>query len=208
MKRSMRSGGAGVAAAALIVALALPACRTGDGHSQETLPPAPPTTTTTTIDVTKVPAVIDVTYVQAVVDKLDVVIGDAVRVLVANKGVPNAEFVQLLTAVYGDKQFQREQEDYGSYTGVEPYPIRQDAPNPVTRVTRILGSSSVCVVAEADRDFGPIFVHPPANRQTQSLVQLGRKHPERDPSDRNPTVWAITVDGLAAGASVKDRPCS
>src|SRR5947208_14095897 len=99
MKRSMRSGGAGVAAAALIVALALPACRTGDGHSQETLPPAPPTTTTTTIDVTKVPAVIDVTYVQAVVDKLHLVIGEAVRVLVPNKGLPAPERVPPLTGL-------------------------------------------------------------------------------------------------------------
>jgi len=206
MKRGMRSGaGAVVAAGALLVVLALPGCRSGGARTLETLPPEPPTTTTTAVDVTKVPAVIDVAYVQAVIDRLDVVIGDAVRVLVGNKGVPNAEFVQLLSAVYGDKQFQREQEDYGSYTGLEPYPLKEG--HPITKIVQLLGSSPTCMVVEAQRDYGPTYVSAPTGRDTDAVMEFNPKHPERDPGSRNPTMWAVTVEGFKRDSKVKDNPC-
>src|SRR5207247_7748104 len=127
----------------------------------------------------------------------DVVIGDAVRVLVANKGVPNAEFVQLLTAVYGDKELQRAQEDYGSYTGVEPYPIKQDAGNPVTKVTSIIDWSPTCVVALADRDYAHVFVNRPTGDDTRGVIELHPKRQARDPGQKNATAWELAGEGPA-----------
>ena len=183
MKRGMRSGaGAVVAAGALLVVLALPGCRSGGARTLETLPPEPPTTTTTAVDVTKVPAVIDVAYVQAVIDRLDVVIGDAVRVLVGNKGVPNAEFVQLLSAVYGEQQSQREQRGYGGFTGEDPFPLRADPGNPDAKVTSVVDSSPTCIVLLADHDFAPIYVRPQAGHDIKAVVELHPRDPARDPS--------------------------
>ena len=193
---------------ACVLAAPLAACNGKSRGTKDTLPPEPPTTTTTApaIDVTKVPTTIDIPYVQAVMDKLDPVIGDAIRLL-ATKKVPTPEFVQLLDAVYGPSQSRKEQQSYGTFIARDPPALRADAGNPETKVLRIIDSSRTCIVVEATRDYGPVFVHAPESRDTDAVVQLRPKDASRDPQDVNRTAWAILGEGFAKSATVPEHPC-
>lgn len=184
------------------------ACTKRHHTTDDTLPPALATTTTTTstIDVAKVPAVIDVPYVQAVMDSLDQVLGDAIRIFAQKKAI-TPEFTQLLTAVYGPQQFDREQRAYTEDVNHQPFPIKQEPQPPTTKVIRIIDSSPSCVVLEATRDYAPIFIHPEPGRDTQAVVELHPKRQDRDPSAKNPTAWEIAGEGFIGGSRVPDDPC-
>ena len=189
----------------LVLAALLAGCDGGSGKGPEsTLPPPPPSTTTTTIDVTKVPATIDVAYVQAVMNSLDKVTGDAVRVFVAQRG-PNKEWYETFRAVFDDPAFSEIESDFGRYAANGLRPLRPLPENPTTTVQRILDSSANCIVVEVDRSYGPIFTTPPGN--PRGFVQLRQLKPERDPTKRNPTSWAIVASVNAEGATIPTDPC-
>lgn len=197
-------GRTGLVACGLAVAVA---CSSGGGRgARDTLPPAPPTTSAPAIDVTKVPATIDVAYVQAVMDKLDPIIGDAVRMLAAKK-VPTPEFVQLLDAVYEVQQSKREQESYGGYAADSPSPLRPDPANPTTRVMKVIDSSPTCIVSEVSQDYGPIFMEPRPDRDTDVVIELHLKRKERDPANRNDTAWTIAGEGPVRLTTIPTNPC-
>ncbi|MDQ3575915.1 MAG: hypothetical protein M3404_13535 [Actinomycetota bacterium] len=180
------------------------ACNRSSPDAEPVLPPEPPTTTTT-IDVSKVPPTIDVPYVQAVMDSLDKVTGDMVRVLVANK-LPNAEFFALLQAIYDEPEFSRAQSEFGNYAARGLAPLSPTPGNPTSKVRRIVDSSSNCVVAEIDHDYGPIFREPSTDPDA-GFIQLRPKKPQRDAANSNPTPWAIVADIDAKEAQIPENPC-
>src|SRR2546421_5342422 len=124
-----------------ITAAALAGC--GGGHSRSgttgaTVPPGP---TATTVDVAHVPSTIDAPYVQHVMDALDQVLGDAIRVFVANKG-PNQQFVDLLSAVYDEPQYSREVAEFGREAASNLTGYRDHPGDPVTRVNKMIGATA------------------------------------------------------------------
>lgn len=188
---------------ALALAGLLVACDgNSSGDPEPTLPPTPPTSVP--IDVSKVPPTIDVPYVQAVMNALDQRTGDAVRVFVAQRG-PNKEWYETFRAIFEDKAFDLAQSDFGRYAVNQLRPLRTDPGNPTTTVSRILDSTTTCIVAQIDRSYGPIFTTPPGS--TAGYVQLATKRPINDPGARNPTTWAIIADINAEGAQIPEDPC-
>ena len=166
----------------------------------------PPGTTPTTVDVAHVPATIDTAYVQHVMDALDQVLGDAIRVFVANKG-PNQQFIDLLSAVYDEPQYSREVADYGRDAARNLQGYSTQPGNPVTKVTKIIGATNRCVVLGVNRDFGPIFTQEPAANTLPGYIQLRPKSAARDLGRHNPTAWMIVADGNPAGNQEPQNPC-
>jgi hypothetical protein len=189
-----------------VTAAALAGC--GGGHSRSgatgaTVPTGP---TATTVDVAHVPATIDTSYAQHVMDALDQVLGDAIRVFVANKG-PNQQFVDLLSAVYDEPQYSREVADYGRDAARNLQGYSNQPGNPVTKVTKVIGATSSCILLGVDRDFGRIFNQDPAADKLGVYVQLSRKNDGRDPSRRNLTAWTMVADGSPTGGKEPSNPC-
>src|SRR5438445_5300929 len=121
----------------------------------------PPGLTVTSVDLAHVPATIDIAYVQKVMDALDHVLGDAIRVFVANKG-PNQQFLDLLSAVYDEPAYSREIADYGRDAARNLQGYSNQPGNPATKVTRVIGATSTCNLLVVDRDCGRILNKDPA----------------------------------------------
>ena len=170
----------------------------------------PPGLTVTSVDLAHVPATIDIAYVQKVMDALDHVLGDAIRVFVANKG-PNQQFIDLLSAVYAGPQYDHEVANYGrlaaEWQSGSTSPIRENPGDPVTRVESLVDSSRTCVVALVDRSFAAVFSSPPTPGTTSAVIQLAPLKHERDRGQHNATAWELTGDGVRSQTSVPDQPC-
>ncbi|MBW3613768.1 MAG: hypothetical protein KY439_00445 [Actinobacteria bacterium] len=158
-----------------------------------TVPTEAPASTTTTVDVASVPEEITVAYLDAVVDRLDVVVGDAFRELVRDRG-PNKRFLDLLNAVYDGQEFEDKQSVYGRIAARDFENTRTDPGNPVTTVEHIIKNEPGCVIVAANRTFAAFFKDP-KEASTKGYLAFVPKAADSDPGGLNPTAWSLVFDG-------------
>ncbi len=179
----------------VVAAVVAGACQPGRSADPpgNTVPTEAPASTTTTVDVASVPAEITVAYLDAVVDRLDVIVGDAFRELVRDRG-PNKRFLDLLNAVYDGQELEAQQSEFGRIAARDFENSRSDAGNPVTTVERIIKNEPGCVIVVAQRDFASFFKDP-REASTKAYLAFVPKGSESDPAGLNPTVWSLVFDG-------------
>jgi hypothetical protein len=158
------------------------------------------------VGVDQVPDVITVEYVQRVINALDKALGDATRMLYANK-VPTMEWRNRLMAIFDGKAFDLEEQAFGRDAAHEFEHFRNPPGDPSTTVLRVHDSSPTCIVMSVRRDFGPFFSTPVPPDQLHGLMVLQQKQPTRDPGHVNGTTWAITVDGDAKPGADLEHGC-
>ncbi|MGI8685090.1 MAG: hypothetical protein ACR2MO_08405 [Acidimicrobiales bacterium] len=200
----------------VFVALVCAAC-TGDPSPEPpvaTLPPEsaePPSSATSTSvaaapDISAIPEVIDEAYVNAVLAALDEIDGQATRIIVSAKRVPD-EALALLQAILSDKEYFIEAKERVDALARDPE-MTGFLPNPgnkVTTVQRIIGASRSCVWLAVQRDYSKANVDPgPTTTDYLALVPLDRSN---DPKEVNRTAWMILADGRTRDGSEPDNPC-
>lgn len=203
-----------LAVAAVLGAALLTACA-GDGRAASPGPTVPTepevaaTTTSTTTLSYDVPETIDQAYVQRVVSAYDKVLGDAIRILVRDRGVTE-EFLKHLLAIYTEPEFEVQQRLWIESSQTGGLERRKDVPaDPGTAVLQVVEATRTCVITRVDRDFGPTFrdgeqeVDPPED----DYIVLVQKRPGRDPLMVNPTPWVMSFDGFKNDNSVPRNSC-
>jgi hypothetical protein len=173
--------------------------RNGSAGDGTTVPTEPPTVSY------EVPDVIDAAYVETVMRALDHIYGEAVRIMARERTMSDA-FLQRLVAIYTDKEFKIAQDIWLRDLAEGLKDLRPSPGDPVTTVTRLVRSSSGCIVAAVVRDFsatttGSTVVTP------QQYIGLIKKRDGFDPLRLNPTPWIISFDGFIQSGAEPERPC-
>lgn len=183
-------------AAAVLVLVALAACRDSGANEPETTVPTASTTaatTTTTAPSFEVPATIDTAYVQKVMGALDHVEGNIAR-HVAEKRALDEDFGRFMVALYGGDSLSLQQRLWESIASKSFERLLPDPGDPKTTVVRVLAARPDCLLIRADRDYGAAFsdFSPDGPPRYVGLVPLPA---DRNLDGRNPTPWLITFDG-------------
>ncbi len=181
--------------AGLLLAAALAACSPDDEPAAPTatLGTAPPVTPTT--DPYAVPAVIDAAYVNRVLAGLDAAVGDVVRMVVRERGIPYEAAVRLQT-IYIDKDAWQltidllQEDSFEDFSSYKPNPG-----NLRTSVSKLIVATKECVFAEVSRDYSEVGIHPDPT-VSREWVALKPVTPELDPNGYNPTKWGFIYDGF------------
>ncbi len=175
--------------------------------------PAAPTATlgtaapTTAADPYAIPAVIDEAYVNRVLAGLDAAVGDVVRMVVRERGIPY-EAEERLQAIYIDgKAWQLtidllQEDSLDNFASYKPNPGNLN-----TTISRLITATKQCVFAEVSRDYSAVGIHPEPP-VTQEWVALRPLTPERDPKGYNPTRWGFIYDGFTRDRSSPQDPCA
>ena len=186
---------AGVRRWALVVLLLVlgTSCDGDSGQSSRSSTTVPSSTSSTTVlDVSVVPDVVTVEYLDAVIDRLDVLVGDAFRELVRDRG-PNARFLALLDAVYDEPELEDKQSLYGEIAGDGFENVRDDPGDPVTTIERIIKNEPGCVIVAADRTFASWFREP--HEGGQAFLAFTPKSPASDAGSLTPTALSVIFGG-------------
>jgi len=200
----LRRTAAGVS---LLLLSALVACSSGDEPAAPTatLGTAPPATPPT--DPYAIPPVIDEAYVNRVLAGLDAAVGDVVRMVVREDGIPY-EAAERLQAIYINNDAWQltidllQRDSFDDFSSYKPNPG-----NLHTRVTKLIMATKQCVFAEVSRDYSEVGVRPdpPVSREWVALKPVSR---ERDPKGYNPTRWGFIYDGFSPDGSRPEDPCA
>lgn len=169
---------------------------------------APTSSTTTTTAVSyEVPAVIDAAYVEKVMAALDHVLGDAIRLMVRERGLSET-FLDHLAAIYTEKELEFHQglwaESFRQTLDERP-PVPGD---PLTRVQRVLRADRECVVVAVDRSFAATLTVPERKPPQQRYIALVPAVREQDRRGLNPTPWMMSFDGWMQDGGEPDAPCA
>lgn len=162
----------------------------------------PPTAAapTTTPDGTSQAASID-----EVLAGLDGVMGDLQRILVRDRRI-TAEVTDRLRSIYTGPELLnqidalRADVDAG-LTGYRPAPG-----NRVTRVSKLITVSAICMFVQVERDYSPVTVGP-ASKPATLYVVLVTKDDAEDAKHLNPTPWTMLYDGVQADGAQPDDIC-
>jgi hypothetical protein len=182
----------------------------GDNGVGPTVPPGGTSSTTSTSVVSyDVPAVIDLPYVKRVVSAYDHALGDAIRVLVRDQGLSD-EFLKYLVGLYTEPEFEFQQKLWSEEVSGGRLAKTQPQPgDPRTTVLTLVRGDARCVIARAERDYGPTLLpeHPPIESAQDDYIVLVPEKPGRDPLNINPTPWALAFDGFKEDNSVPTNSC-
>jgi hypothetical protein len=191
------------------VALAASACGGGSHHTSapttvpiptvdpstsqaSTTSTVPAPTTTTVPDPVSIPPTIDITYVNAVLAQLNHVYGNARRIEVQTKFLPKS-IPPLLRAIYGDPQYARELSVFSqALVGNSLSSIVDSPPDPVSSVTSLAANKSTCLQISVSINDAAASTSPVPTLAL--FVVLRPKIETNDPSNINPTPWAITYE--------------
>lgn len=146
-------------------------------------------TTTTAPDPDVVPAVITPAYVNAVFAVLNHVYGNAVRLMVATHKIPVQATVEL-RAIFADPEYATELKIFSFELHQNPQGLKHPPGDEVTRVIRILSSSTSCIYIQTSTDYSAVVVKP--QRATgPEFYGLELKPNSIDPHHLNDSKWAI-----------------
>jgi hypothetical protein len=174
-----------------VAMLAVAACSSGTHHAAPTTTsPAPSTTAAPNPDV--IPPVITVAYVNAVLAVLNHVYGNATRALLATRQI-TAEVKADLRSIYNDPAYEQQLSAAQlSLTSVIAN-VRPRPGDPAIRVKRLMSATATCVFFEATTDLSKVLIHPTPSAASE-YFELGLKQLGGDPSELNPTPWAISFN--------------
>jgi hypothetical protein len=196
-----------VAAGVYLVLLgALAGCSSGDDAAAPTatLGTAPPVPTTT--DPYAVPPVIDEAYVNRVLEGLDAAVGDVVRMVVREGGIP-PEAVDRLKALYVGEFLQIQLDLLSNDVRENFSQYRLHLGNKRTEVQELITRSQSCIFARVNRDYSAVAARPNPNVTVQ-WVSLKRSEVTPDSDAYNPTPWVYTYDGFQRDGSAPPNPCA
>ena len=197
----------------LVLALAGGCTRGGGTGADPTLPPetsastAPSTSTSAVPEVNAIPANIDEAYLDRVLAALDEIDGRATRIIVERKRlVPEA--TDLLASIYDGESFTEQTSLWQAALDRDPQ-LSNFKPSPgnvVTKVSRIISRSSLCVWMEVRRDYSSVGVAAVTPKpEYVALRALAESRPERH---INPTAWIISYDGYLSDRSEPEDQCA
>lgn len=174
--------------------------------SGATVPTEPERTTTTRPYA--VPAVIDAAYVDRVLAGIDAVMGDVVRMTMANKAIV-PEAYDRLKAVYADSHgLMQDQIDLLQSQTRRGFPGSRPQPgNTATTVTHLVAATPSCIFARAKRDFSAVSTSP-SSVLDPLWLSLRPADPARDPAGYNQTRWAVTFEQVFFDRSEPKNQCA
>ena len=162
------------------------------------------TTPTTAADPYAVPATIDAAYLNKVFAALEHVDGDATRAVVANQDfVPDA--AKRLRAIYAEEEFQNQVRLWVDLVNKGLAGFKSPPGDRRTAIVDVHTATPQCVFVAVRRDYSGVIGSVGAGRT--NYVALRPLDLARDPSDLNPTPWAIAWDGYNTDGSTPGDPC-
>jgi hypothetical protein len=177
------SAGLGVVIGVLLLASA---CSSGHHTAR------PTTTTTTTPNPDVVPAVITPAYVNAVFKVLNHVYGNATRSLFSTGSV-NGSVQSDLRAIFNLPLLTQELQNATASLTSSRSNLRSPIGDIVTNVRELIAASPSCIFVATTSDFGAVLINkgPPTGSEYWALKP---KAPGSDPSNLNPTPWALAFN--------------
>lgn len=172
-----------------VVTLVATACSSGGHHQATPTTTDPATTLPAGPNPDVIPAHITPAYVNAVFVQLDLLWGDATRLLVKQKAV-SANVEQDLRAVFAAPVYETQlSQAQASLDG----PIDNVRPNPgnaSTVVLSLLTATPNCIFASTRTSLMQVLIRP-SEPAASEYYELIRKTPTEDPLHLNPTPWVI-----------------
>jgi hypothetical protein len=180
-------------AAALLLALLVPACSGGSGR-----PKAGPVAAPSADDDAAA-------SVDQVLAGLDGVMGDLQRILVRDRKI-TPEVTDRLKAIYTGPELLNQIDAFRADVAQGLIGYKNPPGNRITTVTRLITLSSICVFAQVSRDYAPVTAGPDP-RPSSLYVVLVTKTAADDPKQLNPTPWAMLYDGVQDDGSQPEDIC-
>ena len=190
-------------------------CVRGGGRGPDSTVPsgsspstAPPTSTSAPPDIATIPAVIDEAYLDRVLAAIEEVDGRATRIIVERKRlVPEA--TDLMAAIYDDEEFSQQVDVWVKTIERDPQfsSFRPTPGDRLTKVARIIASSSSCVWISVTRDYSPITTRVTGPERDLEYLALIPKQPRAGGAGLNPTAWLVAWDGLHTDGSEPEDKC-
>lgn len=138
-----------------------------------------------------IPPLITASYVNSVFAALNHINGDVSRLLVADDGLSESALTDL-RAVYNDPLYSKEvaiARQSLSYLAN----VRRPPGDVVTTVSRMVFASPRCIFVSTASDYSAVAISP-GRRAADEYWELQPKAPGNDPSDINPTPWALAFN--------------
>lgn len=143
--------------------------------------------------------------VDRVLAGLDGVMGDAQRILAKERRI-TPEVTDRLKSIYVGPELLNQIDAFRADVDSGLAGLKNPPGNRVTKVSRLITVSSICVFAEVLRDYGPATAGaapPPASM----YVVLVTKDEADDPRQLNPTPWALLYDGVQVDGAQPEDVC-
>lgn len=136
---------------------------------------------------------------------LDAVMGNLQRILVRERRI-TSEVTDRLQAIYTGPELLNQIDAFRADLANGLIGYKATPGNRVTRVSRLITVSPICVFAEVSRDYSPL-TEGAAPRPRSLYVILATKHEADDPRRLNPTPWAMLYDGVQADGTEPGDVC-
>lgn len=165
-------------------------------------------TATTPADPFAVPKVIDAAYANRVLEALNLVDGDALRLIVSTRAI-DIPVLERIRAIYNDPEYDVELRGSKRVLEGDLAVFKTPPGNLRTEVERVLVARPDCIVVEARLDNSAVL-HTPPSRPADELqvIVLVPTQPGADLKRLNPTPWSVRYDELIrAGQTAQDASC-
>ena len=147
----------------------------------------------------------DVAMVDQVLAGLDGVMGDLQRILVHDRKI-TTDVTDRLRAIYTGPELLNQIDAFRADVDGGLLGYKATPGNRVTRVSRLITVSPICMFAEVKRDYSPISVGLAPKASTLYVV-LVSKDDKEDPKHLNPTSWTMLYDGVQADGAQPEDIC-
>lgn len=152
-----------------------------------------------------VPAVITPAYVNAVFVVLNRIAGDAARAEIAADAVTPG-VIQDLQSIFSPPLYSIELKAYQAGLKQDISNRRDPIGNAITRVQKLIGTTSSCIFVETVTDLSSVEKAPTAALVSE-YWELQRKSYSQDPLYLNSTPWAASFDQAYLSPTTLKSPC-